>query len=150
MRSRALIVVATLGLAVTACRGSDGAGPPDTGRLTTNQYEIAVNVARHEVENQDAELTSATAILKHNAGRNAPSNTGLTCTSDQVLKIRLIGDFPHTVTSGGPPGGDPNGGKVTELDVKADAVTGDACLIGVGTSKHPQPEKGATLLQLGD
>jgi hypothetical protein len=145
MRSRALIVVAGLGLALTGCRGSDGGGPADTGALTEKQYETAVNVARHEVENQDAEVTSATAILKHNAGRNAPSNTGLRCTSDQVLRIRLIGSFPHTTTTGTPGGGDTT---VTELDIKADAVTGDACLIGVGTSEHPEPESGATVLQL--
>src|SRR3954447_12162856 len=123
MRSRALIVVAGLGLALTACQGDDGDGRADTGELTAKQYELAVNAARHEVENQDAQITSATAILERNAGKNAPSNTGLTCTSDQVLKIRLIGTFPHTVTSGGPPGGDPNGGTVTELDIKADAVS---------------------------
>jgi hypothetical protein len=150
MRSRALIVVTALGLALTACRGSEDGGPVGTGKLTEKQYELAVNVARHEVENQDAEVTSATAVLKHNAAKNAPSNTGLTCTSDQVLRIRLIGTFPHTVTSGGPPGGDPNGGEVTEMDIKADAVTGDACLIGVGTGKRPKPEQGATVLQLDD
>ena len=66
-----------------------------------------------------------------------------------MFRIRLIGTFPHTVTSGGPPGGDPNGGTVTEMDIKADAVTGDVCLIGVGTSKQPKPDPGATVLQLG-
>jgi hypothetical protein len=150
MRSRALIVVAVLGPALVACHSGGDGSPADPGKLTAHQYETAVNVARHEIENQDAKVTSATAILKHNAGRNAPSNTGLECTSDQVLRVRLIGDFPHTVTSGGPPGGDPNGGTVTEMDIKADAVTGDACLIGVATSKHPTPEAGATVLQLGD
>jgi len=150
MRGRALIVVTALGLAIAGCGGDRHDPSPASGRLTPEQYETAVNVARHEVENQDAEVTSATAVLKRNAGRNAPSNTGFECTSDQVLRIRLIGDFPHTVTSGGPPGGDPNGGTVTELDIKADAVTGDACLIGVSTAKDPQPARGATVLQLDD
>jgi hypothetical protein len=152
MRSRDLIVVAALiaalGLALAGCHSGGEGARENTGKLTQQQYETAVNVARHEVENQDAEVTSATAILKRNAGKNAPSNTGQKCTSDRVFRIRLIGTFPHTDTSGGPPGGDPNGGKVTEMDIKADAVTGDACLIGVGTSKHPKPEAGATVLQL--
>jgi hypothetical protein len=149
MRSRARIVIAALGLALAGCSSEgEDAGPADTGDLTRAQYDAAVNVARHEIENQDATVTSATAVLKRNAGRDAPSNTGEECTSDQVLRIRLIGTFPHTVTSGGPPGGDPNGGTVTELDIKADAVTGEACLIGVGTSPDPTPEAGATVLQL--
>jgi hypothetical protein len=146
MRSRALIVVAALGLAVAGCSGDDGhrAGG-DTGELTQRQYDVAVNVARHEVENQDAEVTSATAVLRHNAGPNAPSNTGESCTGDQVLKIRLIGTFPHAVTTGTPGGGST---AVTEMDIKADPDSGDACLIGVATTPHPEPVSGATVLQL--
>ncbi len=150
MRGRVLIVATALGLAVAGCGADRHDASPASGRLTAKQYETAVNVARHEVENQDAEVTSATAVLKRNAGRNAPSNTGLRCTSDQVLRIRMIGSFPHAVTSGGPPGGDPNGGTVTEMDIKADAVTGDPCLVSVGTARHPRPEQGATVLQLDD
>jgi hypothetical protein len=146
MRSRALIVVAALGMALAACSiDSDERADPDTGELTQQQYDVAVNVARHEVENQDAEVTSATVVLKHNAGPNARSNTGNRCTGDQVLKIRLIGTFPHTVTTGTPGGG---GATVTEMDIKADPDSGDACLIGVGTSPHPEPGTGATVLQL--
>ena len=145
MRSRALIVAAALGLALTGCRANDDAGPVDTGTLTEKQYDTAVNVARHEVENQDAEVTSATAVLKHNAGPDAASNTGQKCTGDQVLKIRLIGTFPHAVTTGTPGGGSTT---VTEMDIKADPDSGDACLIGVGTSAHPEPVSGATVLQL--
>jgi hypothetical protein len=29
-------------------------------------------------------------------------------------------------------------------------ATGDACLIGVGTARHPKPDPGATVLQLDD
>ena len=119
------------------------------GPLTRRQYDAAVNLARHEIENQDAKVTSATVVLKHNAAPGAPSNTGHRCTADQVLRIRLIGRFPHTVTSGGPPGGDPNGGTVTEMDIKADP-DGTACLIGVSTTSHPAPAPGATVLQLAD
>jgi hypothetical protein len=151
MRSRALIVVPVLALALgpalAGCRsGGDGARV-DTGDLTRQQYDAAVNTARHEIENQDAKVTSATAVLKHNAGKNAPTNTGHRCTGDQVLRIRLIGTFPHTVTTGTPGGGSTT---VTEMDIKADPGTGEACLIGVGTAKHPRPEKGATVLQLDD
>jgi hypothetical protein len=147
MRSRALIVVAALGAALTGCHSGDDGAATDTGKLTRQQYDAAVNVARHEVETQDARVTSATAVLKHNAGRHAPSNTGHRCTGDQVLKIRLIGTFPHTVTTGTPGGGSTT---VTEMDIKADPGTGVACLIGVGTSKHPEPEQGATELQLDE
>jgi hypothetical protein len=150
MRSRDLIVVGVLGLTLAGCHSGGDGSAESTGKLTRQQYETAVNVARHEIENQDAEVTSATALLKKNAGKNAPSNTGQKCTSEQVLKIRLIGTFPHVITSGGPPGGDPNGGRVSEMDITADAVSGDACLIGVGTSKKPKAEKRATVLQLDD
>jgi len=152
MRSRALIVVAALavvlGVALTGCHASDDKPLADTGGLTRQQYDAAVNVALHEVDNQDARITSATAVLKRNAGKKAPSNTGHRCTGDQVLKIRLIGTFPHTDTSGGPPGGDPNGGRVTEMDIKADPASGDACLISVSTTTNPAPEPGGTVLQL--
>ena len=148
MRSRAVIVVGTLAMASLACTPSgEDPAPVDTGSLTREQYDAAVNLARHEVEVNDAEVTSATALVRHTAGRNAPSNTGHPCTGDLVLKVRLIGTFPHVTTSGGPPGGDPNGGRVTEMDIKAD-VDGTACLIGVGTAKDAAPEPGATVLQL--
>ena len=147
MRTRAIVSATALALALTGCTGGgDEHGRAGTGKLTRQQYDAAVNAARHEVDNQDATLTSATAVLKHNAGKNAPSNTGLTCTSDHVLRIRLIGTFPHTTTTGTPGGGSTT---VTEMDLKADAVSGDVCLIGVGTSNHPEPAKGATVLQLG-
>jgi hypothetical protein len=146
MRSRALIVVAILAATCAACSGSGDPGPADTGKLTEKQYDTAVNVARHEIENQDAAVTSATAVLKRNSGQRGSSNTGLQCTSDQVLKVRLIGTFPHTAVAGTP--GD--AGPITQMDIKADAVSGDACLIGVSTSKHPKPEQGATVLQLDE
>jgi hypothetical protein len=148
MRSRALIVIAALGLAVAGC-SNDGqnSSSQDTGGLTRQQYAAAVNVARHEVENQDAKVTSATAVLKHNAGKNAPSNTGTKCTGDQVLRVRLIGTFPHIVTTGTPGHG---GGRATEVDIKADPESENACLIGVRTGEVPRPEPGATVLQLDD
>jgi hypothetical protein len=148
MRSRALIVVAALGLAVAGC-SDDGqrATNRDTGGLTRQQYAAAVQVARHEIENQDAKVTSATAVLKHNAKKRAPSNTGMKCTGDQVLRIKLIGTFPHIVTTGTPGHG---GGRVTEVDIKADPQSENACLIGVGTAENPQPDRGATVLQLDD
>ncbi len=149
MRSRAFIVVAALATALSACTSDgDDPGPVDTGGLTRAEYDAAVNLARHEVEAQDATVTSATAVVKHNAGPNAPSNTGHPCTGDRVLKVRLIGDFPHIVTGDGPPGGDPNGGTVTHVDIKAE-LDGTACLIGVGTDPQPTAEPGATALQLG-
>ena len=102
-------------------RGWQGPGTEGHGKLTRGQYDAAVNLARHEVEAQDAKVTSATAVLKHNAGKNAPSNTGHRCTGDEVLKIRLIGTFPHTVTTGTPGGGSTT---VTEMDIKADPEPG--------------------------
>jgi hypothetical protein len=151
MRTRALIVAGLLagvpGLGLAGCTGSGDHPRADTGRLTPGQYAAAVNLARHEIENQDAEVTRATAVIKHNAGPGAPSNTGVECTGDQVLRVRLIGTFPH-ITTGGTPGSRP--GPVTELDIKADPDSGQACLIGVGTARHPQPDAGATVLQLDD
>jgi hypothetical protein len=149
MRSRAVIVVAALAIALSACTSDgDDEAPVDTGSLTRAEYDAAVDLARHEVETQDAKVTSATVVLKANAGQDAESNTGHPCTGKQVLKVRLIGDFPHIVTSGGPPGGDPNGGTVTEVDIKAE-LDGTACLVGVSTNPQPTAEPGATVLQLG-
>jgi hypothetical protein len=148
MRTRALAVSAGLVIALAGCTSDgDGMGSLETGKLTEEQYAAAVNLARHEVEAQDAKLTSATAVVRHNAGRDAPSNTGHRCLGEEVLRIRLIGTFPHVVTTGTPGG---HGGPVTELDIKADPEAGVACLIGVGTSSHPTPEKDATELQLDD
>ena len=147
MRSRARIVVAALaavsGVALSGCHSADHRPATSTGSLTRQQYDVAVNVALHEVDNQDARITSATALLKRNAGKNAPSNTGHRCTGNQVLKVRLIGTFPH-VGTGAP------SGPVTEMDIKADPATGEACLIGVGTSPTPAPEPGATVLQFDE
>jgi hypothetical protein len=147
MRGRALIAAAALGVALTGCHPGDHEPAVDTGDLTRQQYDEAVDLALHEVENQDARITSATAVVKPNAAKHAPSNTGHRCTGERVLKVRLIGTFPHTDV-GGPPGGDPNGGRVTEMDIKADPATGDACLIGVRTSPTPAPEPEGTVLQL--
>jgi hypothetical protein len=103
------------------------------GPLTAEQYAAAVRIVQREVRDQKASLTSATAILR--PGTVLQANVGPACTSGHLIRIRLLGRFPHIVTGGTTDG---SGGRVTEVDIAADAATGRACELGVGTGKgHP-------------
>jgi hypothetical protein len=111
----------------------DGVDAASRGPLTAEQYAAAVRVAQREVREKKASLTSATAILRR--GTVVRANVGPACTSGHLIRIRLLGRFPHIVT-GGTTGG--SGGRFTEVDIAADAATGRACELGVGTGKgHP-------------
>jgi hypothetical protein len=103
------------------------------GPLTAEQYAAAVRIVQREVKRQKASLTSATAILVRGKVRDA--TVGPACTSGHLIRIRLLGRFPHITVS--PPPGAP-GGPVRLVGITVDAATGRACLLGVGTGTgHP-------------
>lgn len=105
----------------------------DYGPLTGTQYAAAVAVAQREIDKEHAHLTSATAVIR--TGKVHQPNLSGSCTSGQVVRILLIGRFPHIVVD--PPPGAPDG-PVTSVGITTDATSGAACLLGVGNVKvHP-------------
>jgi hypothetical protein len=125
-------------LMVRADAKHDGVDDPaNHGPLTAEQYAAAVRIVQREVASEKASLTSATAILTRGRVRNA--NVGPACTSGHLIRIRLLGRFPR-ITVSPPPGG--RGGPVRLVGITADAATGRACLLGVGTGKN-HPYRGA-------
>ena len=118
---------------------------PGHGSLTDVQFNVAVAVARAEIEKYAATVTSATATV--GVGTVTDPNAGPACTSGTLLHIKLIGTFP-TIVVGGPSTGAPgasNNYSVSAVLVTADPESGKPCLIGVQTgSTSPDPD--ATLL----
>jgi hypothetical protein len=115
--------------------------------LSDREIALAEALLREEVEEQrqqDATLESASVTV--GSGRVKQTNTGETCDSGRLLHLRLIGAFPHIVTTGFP------GASAEEMTVRAvlltaDAESGQVCLVGVKTGEV-QPLPGATLLDL--
>jgi hypothetical protein len=155
-RLLAALLLLPLLAACSSDRSSDSTpGSPDArhgadGSLSEAEEATAVEVAREVVADQGASVSSASAIARSRTV--ASSNTGHPCTSGRVLEIKLIGDFPHTVTTGhavrdGEPAPDFT---VRAMLVTADARSGRACLIGVQTAENgePQPLPDATILQV--
>lgn len=138
-----------------ACSGVPGhsatSGDSAPSALSLGEIAMAEAVARDVIADQGASVTSATAVARR--GTVEDSNTGHPCTSGRLLRIKLIGDFPHTVTTGHPvKQGEPMPDfTVRAVIVTADAGSGRACLIGVQTAENgePQPLPGGTLLAVG-
>ena len=132
----------------TATRRAMGSNSPKHDVLTEQEYAAAVALARREVTSQDASLTSATATVGN--GGVANPNTGHDCVSGRLLHIKLIGTFPHIVTTGHPV---ENSTAMSEdftvhaVLLTADAKSGRACLIAVQTG-HVRPDPGAEVLDL--
>lgn len=103
--------------------------------LTDQEYAFARELVRSEVRQQGAVLTSATVTVGY--GKVFDSNIGYPCTSGRLLQIKLIGDFPHTVTTGYAvqPGAPLADLTIHAVNLTADAKTGRACLVGVQTGK---------------
>lgn len=118
--------------------------------LSASELAKAVALARHEVHSQQATISSATVTV--GSGKVLDANTGHPCTSGRLLNIKLIGSFPHTVTTGNPvrPGEGTPDFTVRAVLLTADARSGVACLIGVQTGERgqPTPEANATLLDI--
>ena len=124
---------------------------PGQGRsLSQDEVAKAVAVAREVIADQGASVSSASAVAR--SGRIKDSNTGHPCTSGRVLKIKLIGKFPHTLTTGHPVQvGDPAPDfTVRAMIITADAQSGRACLTGVQTAENGEvmPIPDAMILQV--
>ena len=101
--------------------------------LTQDEVTKAVAIAKQVIADQGATVSSASAIAR--SGTTEDSNTGYPCTSGRELQIKLIGTFPHTVTTGtgGPTGSPASDSTVRAMIITADAASGRACLIAVQT-----------------
>ncbi len=141
-------------LVLTACQTtSPGSDHPDAQRppsISDSDIVTAEAIARDVIADQDATVTSATVVSR--AGTVRQSNTGHPCTSGRELRIKLIGDFPHTVTTGHTvkPGEPMPDITVRAVLITADPATGLACLIGVQTAENgePRPAPGATIISV--
>ncbi len=123
--------------------------PADQTKLSRDELARASALARQKVESEDAAVTSATVTAEQ--GTEEDTNTGYACSSGRLLHIKLIGRFPHIVTSGGPidatkPGPTPDF-TVRAVVLTADAESGMACQVSVQTGEV-SPEPGATVLRL--
>ncbi|HET7355534.1 MAG TPA: META domain-containing protein [Nocardioidaceae bacterium] len=122
----------------------------DRATLTAQEYAFAVALARKEIREDDASVSSATVTVGR--GTVTDSNLGHSCTSGRLLHIKLIGSFPRIVTSGLPQ--DPSSPAVPgdftvhAVLLTADAESGRACLKGVQTG-DVAPEPGSVPLSLG-
>lgn len=118
--------------------------------MSADELAKASALARQEIASQKATIYSATVTAS--PGKMLDSNTGHPCTSGRLLHIKLIGSFPHTVTTGHPvtPGKPPPDFTVRAATITADAQTGLACLMGVQTRENgePKPEPNATVLDI--
>lgn len=125
---------------------------PNGGGTSLSHHEIAKAdaVVRQTIKGQGASVSSATVIER--PGKVKDSNTGHPCTSGRELQIKLIGKFPHTVTTGHPvpPGSPTPDFTVRAMIVTADAKSGLVCLIGVQTGENgePRPLAGGTTLSV--
>ncbi|MHB0928543.1 MAG: hypothetical protein ACYC3W_06435 [Candidatus Nanopelagicales bacterium] len=112
--------------------------------MTAQELQWARALAQQEVVKAGANVVNVTVTAV--AGTVMESNLGYACTSGHVLHIRLIGTFPHIVTTGPGPWADPAGDyQVRAIDITADARSGRACQLGVRTGKVA-PEIGGVRL----
>lgn len=121
----------------------------ESGNLTDRELSLAESIVRQELSEErlkDATIDSGSVTVSK--GTVAQSNTGHACDSGRVLRIRLIGDFPHIAVSV-PQSLDstPAAEDVTASGVllTADHQTGQVCLVGVQTGDI-EPADGATIL----
>jgi len=124
---------------------SSSSSTPARGSLTDGQFNIAVAVARAEMEKYAATVTSATATVGE--GTVTDPNTGPACTSGTLLHIKLIGTFP-TIAAGAPPTAGASSisdYSVSAVLITADPESGKACDLSVQTGPTT-PDPGATLL----
>ena len=125
-----LPLLAACSSAATPYATSESGGPS----LSPAEVAKAEAVARQVIADQRASGSSASVIAR--PGPVKDSNTGHPCTSGRELQIKLIGKFPHTVTTGHPvlPGNPAPDFTVRAMTIIADAESGRACLIGVQTA----------------
>jgi hypothetical protein len=97
-------------------------------------------------------VSSATVVKRPGKVNVNDSNTGHPCTSGRELEIKLVGKFPHEVTSGHPvpPGSPTPDFRVRAIVITADAESGSVCLSSVqdGEDGKPKPLTGGTRLSV--
>jgi hypothetical protein len=138
-------------LVFTGCVSSSApeAEPATSSRLFDDELAKALTAAREEAKSEDARITAATATAE--VGTVSQPNTGYECSSGRVLRITLIGSFPHVTVAVLPthPGNEalPTDSEVHAMLLTADAATGRVCEIGAQTGTV-SPDPNATLLHL--
>lgn len=152
LRLVALAVLAAA--ALSACDESPTSEDPEpsaeSGTIADRERTLAQDIVRQELNEErlkDATIDSASFTVSE--GTVTESNTGHVCDSGRLLRVRLIGDFPHIVTTGPLPDETTTAKDTTVSAVllTADYQTGKVCLVGVGTGEVA-PETGATVLAL--
>jgi hypothetical protein len=139
-----LLVIVLSGCAGSAApSGSAESTSGNHGELTDQEYASAVDLARQEVREDDASISSATVTVGR--GTVTDSNLGYSCESGRLLHVKLIGAFSHIATPGHPQDPEstaaPEDFTVHAVLLTADAESGRACLKGVQTGAvAPQPE----------
>jgi hypothetical protein len=117
--------------------------PAGSSPMSDGELAIALRVAREEAKSDDVQVTIATGIAE--VGTVPQPNTAYQCSSGRVLRITLIGTFPHVVVAPGPQAVPINAAQSADFEVHAmlltaDAATGRVCEIGVQTGTvHPDP-----------
>lgn len=132
---------------LSACGASSANDGRADGGRGDPELNFARAIAQHEVRAVEADIVSATFVVRN--GTVTESNVGHPCTSGRLIEVKLIGHFPHIVTTGHPLEADQNEDfKVTAVMVTADAASGEPCLKGVQTG-HVEPEPNAIDIPLG-
>lgn len=123
-------------------------GPGHGTSLSDSEVAEALAVAQREIADKEATVSNVSAIAR--SGRIENSNIGHPCTSGRLLQIKLLGKFPHIVTTGHPVKAVDTQPDFTvrAVIITADAETGHACLIRVQTAENGdvRPIPGATIL----
>ncbi len=137
------LAAAACALAVAGCSSHENEGrtpQANPAGLTGQQIALAEHIARTEIARQGSRIRLAVPQLHPGSVRQ--SNTGHTCKTGTLLRVTLIGSFPHTTVA-------PLPGRSATVHaevVEANPVTGQECLIGVKTGRI-QPPKNATPLE---
>lgn len=153
LRLVALTVLAAT--ALSACDESPTSKDPESsaesGTIADRERTLAQDIVRQELsEERLADATIDSASFTVSEGTLTASNTGHVCDSGRLLRIRLIGEFPHIVTTGIYPLEGTETTQDTTVSaalLTADYQTGKVCLHGVATGETA-PEPGATVLAL--
>ena len=149
-RLLAALVLPPLLAACSSVHATHSTADDHGASLSQDEVAKAETIARGVIADQGTTVTSASVVAR--PGTVKDSNTGHPCTSGRELRIRLIGKFPHTVTTGHPvePGVPTPDFTVRAMNVTADAESGLACLIGVQTSENGKvkPLPGSTMLSV--
>jgi hypothetical protein len=135
-----------LALALGACTSEATRGGGTDDSLSDDELAFARAIVQDEASVKGTDISSATAIVR--SGTVTDSNVGQPCTSGRLLAVKLIGKFPHIVTTGHPVRrGEHVDFTVTAVVITADAETGQVCLKGVQTG-DVEPEHGAQVIPL--